>query len=651
MPWIALLAALAAQDPPDVDVTAFDLEDLLAVRVTSVSRREQSLSAAPAAVHVVPGDAIRRTGATSIAEALRGVPGVEVGRSKSSIWAVSARGFNDNLSNKLLVLVDGRSVYSPLHSGVFWDVQDTFLEDVDRIEIVRGPGGSLWGANAINGVVNVITKPAEETRGGLLYFGGGTEERGFAAARVGFKVDDETSARVYAKGFTRDDAADGLVPENEDHDRWKQVRAGFRADRRGKDGSRLTLGGDFYDGEEMDRVVRWTLPQNPGDPVADVYNDRTEVQGGHLLARWESPLGADSGLSVQLYYDYTNRLHSIYQDVIHTADLDAQHRFRLMDGHDVTWGVGYRVLRIDFDGSFSFEIDPEKRTDDVVSAFVQDEIALLPDALHLTLGSKFEHNDYSGFEAQPSVRLAWTPHERHTVWASVTRAVRTPSLIDVDGRLVAAVAPTAPPTVIAIVGDDDFESEELLAYEAGWRFRPADPLTVDLALFANRYDHLRSGVVGAPFVETDPPPPHLVFPVNLENGLDAKSWGAELALNLQAAEGWLLQASYTHLRLNPSEEPAEGRDPADQAWIRSAMDLPADFGLDVVARWVSRLPAFDIDGYVEMDVRLSWRDVARGLEFAIVGRNLLHASHPEFQSAAQRSEMQRGVYVSLSMTF
>lgn len=650
--WLAAAAAFGvqvcfAQDPAQ-DVTEIDLDDLMNVRVTSPAKKEQPLTGVPAAVYVIRNDDLRRSGAKSIPEALRGVPGLQVARTQSRKWAVSSRGFNDNLSNKLLVLIDGRSVYSPIHSGVFWDVQDAFLEDVERIEVIRGPGGSLWGANAINGVINVITKKAGETRGGVLAAGAGTEERAFGGVRWGFEDEPGLDIRLFAKYNHYDDAASGLDPDRDAYDGGFLGRAGFRSDWKAGDRNHVSILGDFYDGQVKEDVAAPSLSSPTG---VDAFRDRTDVRGGSVLLRWERELGKESSLTAQAYYDHTFRSTGLFDDGIQTGDLDLQHRFQPLDGHDVIWGAGYRVTRSDLRGTFPFHMTPERRSDDVVSAFLQDEIRLIRDRLRLVLGSKFEHNDYSGFEYQPSARLAWTPDERHMVWLAASRAVRTPSIFDFDGRLNPIVVPGAPPLVFSIRGNHEFRSEVLIAYEAGYRVRPAEILSLDLAGFYNRYDRLRSGEVGAFFVETDPAPPHLVIPVDLGNGLDAETWGVELAANFQMAPGWLLQASYSFLRLNASEDTAERRDPRHTLWARLAIDLPWNLSLDLLGRYVSSLPSFEVEAYAEADVRLAWRDPSRRFEAALVGQNLVHDSHAEFESETQRGEIERGVYLEATWRY
>lgn len=639
--------SLLAQEPPQGrDVTDLDLDDLLKVKVTSPGRKEQAVSDVAAAVTVLRGEDLRRLGVTSIPEALRAVPGFHVGHNKSSVWAVSPRGFSDELSNKLLVLIDGRSVYSPLHSGVYWDVQDVFLEDVERIEVVRGPGGTLWGANAVNGVVNVITKSASETQGGFLTAGGGSEERIFGGARYGFKAAEDVDVRVFAKYAKRDDALDGVDPRHRAYDGWAIAHGGFRGDWKAGESDRVTFSGDYYQGQVKEQINNALLTP----PFQETLRNRMDVQGANALARWERTFSPESSVSVQMYYDYTFRDEAVFKDVLHTGDLDVQHRFSPFDCNDVIWGLGYRIYRSTTDGTFAFNVQPEGHTDDVVSAFLQDEMTLIKDRLKLTIGSKFEHNDYSGFEYQPSGRLAWTPSEDHTVWGAVTRAVRTPSIIDFDGRLTPTVLGGGPfPVAVSILGNHEFQSERLRSAELGYRVRPWTPLSLDVAGFLNHYDRVRTGAVGTPFVVN--PPLHVVVPVNLQNEMHGQTRGVEAAVNFQAAAWWLLQLNYTYIHISMNQGEDKDRCPNQQAWVRSAMDLPWNLQLDATARYVGELPAFDLKSYIEADVRIAWSDPGRRFEAALVGQSLVHKSHAEFDVETNRSEIQRGVYASLSWRF
>jgi iron complex outermembrane receptor protein len=647
--------ATVPQDKPQ-DVTDLDLDELVKVRVTSPSRKEQALTDVPAAVYVIRQEDLKRSGATNIADALRAVPGLQVANPRANSWAVSSRGFNSTSANKLLVMVDGRSVYSPLHSGVFWDVQDTFLEDIERIEVIRGPGGTLWGANAINGVINIITKRAEDTQGGVVTGGAGTEERAFGGARYGFKAAEDVYVRTYAKYFSRDEAVDGVDPDHAAFDELWAARTGFRSDWKAGDHDRLTFMGDFYEGQSQTTATTASLTA----PFSNTSNERANLRGADLVVRWEHKIDPSSDFALQTYYDYSSRLQSLFGYVLHTLDLDFQHRFHLFDSHEINWGLGYRAYWSDVHESFTIQSNPKRDTNELVSAFLQDEFPLVRDHLRLVFGSKFEYNTFSRFEVQPSARLAWNPAEGQMAWASASRAVRTPSSLDQDLRINAAVIPGAPPTLLSIFGEPGFKSEELLAYEAGYRVHPVDRLSFDLAVFYNRYNHLRSLETGAVFSESNPPPVHNVSPFFLENNLRAQTYGAELAVNVQLASWWLAQANYTYLRMdiNPMQRStdttsaaAERQNPRNQVWIRSAMDLPGNLSLDIVGRYVDRLPAFPVDSYVEMDVRLAWQDSTRHVEAAVVGQNLLHDSHAEFNAKAQRSEIERGVYASLTVRF
>jgi iron complex outermembrane receptor protein len=651
--FILGFTALRAQDPRAIEaqeVTELDLEDLMKVRVSSVGKKSQTLDEVPAAVHVIRGEDLRRSGATSVAEALRRVPGYQVGRSDANTWTVTARGFSS--ANKLLVLVDGRSVYSPLHSGVFWDVQNVFLEDVERIEVVRGPGGALWGANAINGVVNVITKSAKDTVGGVVYGGGGLEERYFAGARYGARAGEDHVVRVSANTMTRDDSVQARDPDEDSFDDYQMSRGDLRWDWKAGARDRVSFIAGYYEGKTQERVQEPLLSA----PFSRSYRDRTLLSGGHALARWDRDLGPASGLSAQVYFDRAERESELFEEVENAGDFEVQHRFSPLAGHDLVWGAGYRIYQIDFEGGFFATADPEERVDDLPSLFLQDDITLLEKRLKLIVGAKAEHNDYSGFEIQPSVRLAWTPDDDQMFWLAASRAVRTPSILDNDFRLNALVLPGAPPTVLAVLGDRDFRSEELIALEAGWRAQPWAPLLVDVAAFFNLYDDLRSLEAGAPFSE----PANDVNPFVIANEATARTYGLEAGLNLQAASWWRLRASYSYLYMNirlddsstdTTSEAEERRSPRNQVWIRSAMDLGSDWTLDLMARYVSRLAAVPADAYVEADVRLAWRIPNSGLELALVGQNLVHDHHEETSSDQTGSELERGGYVSLTWRY
>jgi iron complex outermembrane receptor protein len=635
------------------DFASLSIEELMRIPVTSFSKREEKLSEVPGALYVITQDDIRRSGALSIPEALRMVPGVQVARVDAHTWAVSARGFNDVFVNKLLVLQDGRSIYTPLFSGVFWDVQDTILEDIDRIEVIRGPGATLWGANAVNGVINIITKKARDTQGVLISGGGGSEELGFGGVRYGDKINDQTHFRIYAKYFNRDAS---VLPTGEDaDDRWHMGRGGFRLDWDASDRNLLTLQGDIYAGW-LDQTFTTLSPvfPYPTNTVADTV----DVNGGNLLGRWTHTISEDSSWSLQAYYDRTYRDAVIFGEGRDTLDTDFQHRFRLGARNDVIWGLGYRYTYDRTRDNFNVSMHPRVRGSQLFGAFLQDEIALLPRRLTLTLGTKLEHNDFTGFEVQPSGRLMWTPNAEHTIWAAVSRAVRSPARTDHDIQL--NQKPLVPgPFVTSILGNDNFDSETLIAYELGYRVQVHKRASLDLALFYNDYDDVR-GIRNAGL--TNNPPPATVA-LLLDNMLKGESYGGEIAGNFQLTDWWRWRASYSYLDLRmhtkatPSDQNTEhfieGASPHHQFSIASGIDFPANFGLDWAVRYVDTLPAVGIPSYVTLDVRLSWRP-RPNLELAVAGLNLLDNQHAEFRPTSirtQRTEVERSVYGKVTWRF
>ena len=591
------------------------LEQLMNLEVTSVSRRPEKLSQAASAIQVITQDDIRRSGATSLPEALRLASNLEVAQVDSRQWAISARGFNSTTANKMLVLIDGRTVYTPLYSGVFWDVQDVPLWDIDRIEIISGPGATLWGANAVNGVINIITKPVPDTRGLYAAGGGGTELQGFGGARYGGAMSSNVHYRVYGKAFTRDRTA---LPDGRGaRDDWHTAQGGFRLDWDASEVNQLALQGDLYGGK---------IAQPSASDIA--------VSGGNMVGGWSHVFSATSEARLQLYYDRTHRdIPGTFAEGLDTYDVDFQHRSVLARRHDVVWGLGYRLINDRVGNSAVLAFLPSHVRRRWYTGFVQDEIALMPNRLHLTLGAKVEHNDYTGYEVQPSGRVSWTPARGGALWAAVSRAVRTPSRIDRE-----LFAPGQPPYFLE--GGPNFRSEELLAYELGYRVQAQDRLRVSLATFYNRYDNLRS-------VEMVNPP--AASPIILANGLKGKSYGAELTADYRLTDAWRLRGGYTEIRVRTAAKPGStdttraSSDPDRQLSLRSSLDLPAQLQLDADARYVSEIKNQQIPAYGELDLRVAWQPVAT-LELSLVGQSLLHRRHAEFGAPASRHEIERGVY-------
>ncbi|OGP69341.1 MAG: TonB-dependent receptor [Deltaproteobacteria bacterium RBG_13_47_9] len=665
--WILLLTFIAtlgwAYENP-TDLTELAIEDLMKIEITSVSKKQQKVFDAAAAIFVITQEDIRRSGVTSIPEALRMAPGVEVAHISANQWAISIRGFNNLFANKLLVLIDGRSVYSPLYSGVFWDIQDTLLEDIERIEVIRGPGATLWGANAVNGVINIITKQAKDTQGGLVSFGGGTEERGFGEVRYGGKIGEGTYYRAYAKYFDRDHFSDTFGQAT--HDGWNALRGGFRVDSQLSLQDSITAQGDIYKTDSgLTSSFALLYP-----PFTQSLNEEIRSVGGNILGRWRHTFSNSSDMILQMYYDWTEHQELAHGERRDTFDLDFQHKFPLVEWQEVVWGLGYRLVEDDIRNSFSVAFTPDHRTDHLFSGFVQDDLSLIKDRLRVTLGSKFEHNSYTGFEIQPNVRMLWTPGSRHSIWGAVSRAVRTPARADDDVRYnISALPPdtvTNPsslPVLISAFGNHYVESEKLIAYELGYRVQATSRITMDIATFYNDYTHLRSSETGMPRLETSPGPLHLLVPITLGNGLKATTYGLEMAIDWRALNWWRLQASYTYLKVRvPSAsvmsstfvEFGDERDPRHQIGLWSWMDLRRDLELNLSFRFVDKLPDLQVKSYVNLDAQLVWKP-HKNLELSIVGQNLLDHSHAEFRTEsflpAPAIEVERGVYGRMTWRF
>jgi iron complex outermembrane receptor protein len=633
---------------------------LMNIEVTSVSKKEEKLFQTAAAVYVITQEEIRRSGLTSIPELLRLVPGLEVSRIDGSKWAISARGFNGRLANKLLVLIDGRSVYSPETSGVYWEVQDLLLEDVERIEVIRGPGGTLWGANAVNGVINIITKPTRETRGGVVTAGVGTEDRAFGSFRYGANLGDNASYRVYGKYFNRNELVD--ASGRGANDSQQLGRGGARLEWQLTKRDDLTLEGDLY---------RTNLRENPtaispANPFAPFANQNGELTGGHIMGRWARASSKNSDMALQVYYDRFSRQLFELSDHINTFDLDFQNHNKLGSRQDVVWGFGYRRIShtADSNSSSPIQFNPEAKTGQLFSGFAQDEITVVKERLRLILGVKLEHNYLSGVEAQPSVRLSWTPTRTQTVWGAVSRAVRTPARSQQDIRVnfQAVPGPFGMPVIVAVFGNENQNSEVLHAYELGYRAQPHRKLSLDVATFYNVYDHLTSFEPGLPFFEADPLPAHLVSPIYYGNLLRGETYGLEAAVNLDITHRWKLHGSYSFLRmqlhtdgtsLDATSEATEGDNPQHQFQLHSYLNLSRNFDLDTSVYHVSSLASQRVSAYTRIDARLGWH-IRENIEASGGVQNLLDNRHAEFSGSdglVLPSQVRRSVYGKMTFRF
>ena len=657
---------------PAADLMELSLEALMELQVTSVSKKPQKLANAAAAVFIITQEDIRRSGATTIADALRMAPGVQVAKMSSNKWAVSIRGINGRFANKLLVLMDGRTLYNPLFSGVYWEVQDTVMEDISRIEVIRGPSASLWGANAVNGIINIITKAASETQGGLVSAGGGTDERYFATGRYGGQLGKDTSYRLYAKHQNRDSGADATGGNG--GDAWWTSRGGFRLDSRLTGNDNITLQGDYYDASLGETYTLYPPSLAASPNYATTVTPRSLMSGGNLLSRWQREISDTDAFILQFYYDRSERDMIILGEKRDILDIDFQHRFRFGSMQNLVWGGGYRFSH---DMLSNTEIvsfaDPHERTH-LLNAFIHDEITLIPDKLALILGSRFEWNSYTHVEMQPNGRLLWTPTPQNTVWGAIGRGVRTPARgdhgITYNYRTLPVGDrnnPSPLPLRLEIDGSGSFKSEELIAYEVGYRTEPLPRVTFDLAAFYNVYDGLRVLRPGTSYTEpVGGMPSNAVQPFILANSMHGHAYGAELALGWTPLDWWRLQAAYSYLKLAMSldapstdetnRRDAEGDSPRHQLTLRSGFDLGRQVELDLWLRGVDRIDYIDgesLAGYATMDVRLAWKPL-KGLELALVGQNLFHDRTREFAPEfinTTPTEVQRSFYGKLTWQF
>jgi iron complex outermembrane receptor protein len=607
------------------ELKKLSLEELFDAEITTVSKRPERLVDAPSAIQLITSEDIRRSGATSLPEALRLAPNLQVAQIDSRQFAITARGFNTTTTDKLLVLIDGRTVYTPLFSGVFWDAQNVMLEDIDRIEVISGPGAALWGANAVNGVINVISKSAKDTQGLLVTGGAGSYLKGFGSLRYGDKLGKDVYFRLYGMGFARNTASlpNGVDGGND----WALGQGGFRGDWLPAQGDTLTVQGDVYSGDIDQRT--------PGQVAID---------GQNILSRWVHPLADDSDFTIQAYWDRTwRRVPNVFSEQLNTYDIDGQYRRSIGDRNKFLAGLGYRLMADEVGNSAVIGFLPGERSLQLFSAFAQDEIEIVEDKMALTLGSKFEHNDFSGFEVQPSARVAYTPIKNQTIWGSVSRAVRSPSRIDTD-----LVVPGNSPYSI-VGGGDQFKSETVVAYELGYHTQITRKIGVSAATFYNDYDDIRSvepGGAGAPNV--------------IRNQLSAETYGVELSGIWRPFESWRLRGGYTifkkHIDLDESldvnQGRSEGNDPHHQFLIQSMVNLPANMEFDATLRFVDDLNQLGpvVPSYFALDLRLAWHPTPNW-EIALVGQNLLDNSHPEFGAPASRQEIPRSVYGKVTFKY
>ena len=640
-----------------VNLRGLSIEELLDVKVTSVSKKSESVYRSAAAVTVISQEDIRRSGAMSLPEAIRLAPGMQVAAIDSANWAVSARGFNDIFANKLLVMIDGRPIYTPLFSGVYWDAQETFMEDIDRIEIVRGPGATLWGANAVNGVINVISRDAKDTQGMLAFGTLGTELLGSAGFRYGFQLREDLHMRVYGQYQERDSLV--LSDGTDSSDRYELGQGGFRLDWEPSTQNEITFQGDVYGGASS--YLGDSFPASP--PFSGQIVRTPNIGGGNLLGRWNHYFSDDSPLSLQMFYDHTARDSEFIDARRSTFDIDLQQRFPIGPVVEIVVGGNYRSSRDDLVGPAGLAVLPQadsftpaEETLELRSGFVQGGWDIIEEELNFTLGSKFEDNDYTGMEIQPSARLRWQPIERHTLWGAVSRAVRIPSRT--ERGIQFTQAGIGLPGIISFQGSNDFRAEDMMAYEIGYRMQQNDRLSWDVATFYNVYDRLQTREISFPSLVGGIP----IFPVTAANMMQGESYGIELALNWQLADWWRLKPSYSFLEINVEKDAGstdvtsqtvEGSSPQQTFSMWSYMDLPNGFEVDTGLRYVDSLPDLGVPGYVALDVRVGWK-VNDSVTLSVGAKNLLDDRHSEFPPTLfylENVEVQQSAYAKVVVTF
>ncbi|MEQ6122110.1 TonB-dependent receptor [Reichenbachiella sp. MALMAid0571] len=615
---------LYAQEPSEEikQLKALSLEELLEIEVFSVSKRSEKLVESPSAIQVVSDEDIERYGATNIPEALYLAGNLQVAQSASSSWKISSRGFNTETANKLLVLMDGRSVYTPLYGGVFWERQDYLLEDLEQIEVISGPGGTLWGVNAVNGVINITSKSAEETQGLYVEGSTGNELKTSVGLRYGAKIGSKVSYRVYGKYANRDAT---VFPDSVDNtDDWKMAQGGFRVDADPNETTHVTLQGDLYDNY---------LKEAEGDPG---------VVGGNTLVRFTKTFSDTSSMRIQSYYDRTvlriPTEQGTFIDDLTTMDIEFQHRFKPGVKHDFVWGLGYRFTHDDVTNVMALGFEPEDLDQNLYTVFAQDEIHLFRN-FYWTVGSKLEHNAYVGFVVEPSTRIRWNMNDHNVLWAAVSRAVRAPSRTDRDLRQDIA------PGVTLLSGNSDFRSETVVSWEAGIRNQLGDRVTTSFSLFYNQYDDIRSAVTH----------PETIIPITFENGVEGKTYGLEFTLNCQMTSWWQVFASYNFLEEDLKVEEGkedinnarnEVADPQNQFSIRSSFLLPHRLSINPSFRWVDDLIITEgsVPSYSELNAKISW-EATDNIAISLVGRNLLNDYHVEYGFANRETvAIQRSIY-------
>lgn len=626
------------------------------ISVTSVSRKEQPLSKAGAAIFVITQDEIHRSGATNIPDVLRMAPGVNVAQIDANTWAVSIRGFNSRFSDKILVLIDGRSIYSPAFSGVYWDEINVPLEDIERIEVIRGPGGTVWGANAVNGVINIITFSSKATQGGLIVAEAGSQQSG-GLAQYGGKAGAAGTYRAFGSYSNIDSSVDpggGAAADG-----WHDFHGGFRADFQVSPQDTVMIQGDLFQSAEGQTLTTVLSDQLP---AVATFNDPVTVGSGDFQARWSHVLVNGSELSVNVYYNRANRLDEGLIEDSNSFDFDLQHHIALNSRNDVVWGLGYRVTNDKLTSGYGIMWFPPNRTAALYSTFVQDEIALAK-TISLTVGTKLEHNAYTGFEYEPSAQFVWTPSSRQTIWLSASQAIRQPARQDTDIQLDEAIIPLQAGAfgVLQFNGNKEIQPEQLRDYEIGYRTQLTKRFSLSLAAFRSYYRHLETSQPEAPYLVESPALSYLVFPYLFEGAARARTYGGEVFATWNLTNRWRLSPGYSLLHMTFIQDPLDqnssvtaisGDAPSHQIQIRSTFGLRPNLDWDTSLYFIGQVSDQQIPSYTRLDMQVRWR-VMESVEFSVAGQNLLTARHLEFGDAygVGHTEISRSALGKLTWRF
>ncbi len=642
-----------------VDLTEQSLEDLMNMKVTSVSKTEEPLSRTAAAIFVITRDDIVNSGATNIPDLLRMVPGLDVAQINGNTWAISARGLNGRFSNKLQVLMDGRSVYAPSFGGVFWDVFDLPLEDIERIEVIRGPGGSIWGTNAVNGVINIITRKTADTHGALVVAGGGNVDQGFGTVQDGGQAGKSTNYRVYTKYLNQDHLPN--IAGQDGGDGWHMLRGGFRSDSILSPKDTLMFQGDIYTAREGTPTSRLPSITAPAPVPVDVIVNLT---GGFLQGVWTHTFSPRAETTLQGSYEKYNRNDALH-DHRGTFSVDFQHHFLQGNRQSIVWGLSYRDSNSTSEGALYGAFVPAKLSTQLFNSFIQDEIAIVPHKLYLTAGAQLEHNYYTGFNLMPSARVTWTPSRKQMLWAAVSDAVRSPSQLDAGFRsnISGFSDNNGDQFLVALVGNPKVGDESLIAYELGYRTSPSPRFSLDLAVYYNAYGSLETTEPADPFFEITPAPPHLVLPITFKNLMHGETRGIEVAAHWKVTNRWTLSPGYAFEQVSMHLDPtsldtrsvahAQGSSPNHSAQLRSRILLSHGLSWDASAYLVGRLTNPIEPSYTRLDTQLTWQ-FTEGASLSLVGQNLLRNHHEEFTDiylSAISTELKRSAYAKFTWRF